>query len=89
MKLSFDPGSWPRVGSRALVIFAVSSFALWCFYSHYDPTRDPKTSALIASFVAGFDKFAKWWNGDKDLDALRSIIAERDRTIAELRNGRV
>lgn len=69
--MNLNPGSWLRVGLRALVVIAISSAALWMFYNHYDVTRDPKTSAIVAAAVAAYDKLMKWFNADQDAEYWR------------------
>lgn len=63
---AFYSGMMGRISVRFALIFVVSTVALYCFYNHYDPTRDPKTSTLIAAVVAGYDKLMKWWCNDHD-----------------------
>jgi hypothetical protein len=66
-------GSWPSILLRAAIIFVVSSFALWFFYNHYDVFRDPKTSALVASAVAFYDKYLRpLISHDPDVEYWRS-----------------
>src|ERR1700749_771115 len=73
-------GSWASVLLRAAIIFVVSSFALWFLYNHYDVARDPKTSVMIASVVAFYDKYIRprfSISGDPDAEYWRSQFEEQ------------
>lgn len=82
---AFYSGMVGRISLRFVLIFVVSSIALWAFYNHYDPTKDPKTSTLIAAVVAGYDKFMKWLCDDHDAAYWQDIARQWQAEAARLK----